>query len=241
MGSPRVLVTGPVEQLDEWCAAARTAGWEPIAWPLVVIEEHAPDEALASSVAAAPPGHLCITSAHAVPFLEELAARVPELQTLACSVVGQRSVGRLRALGFRGEIDWHSNAQVLREELCARVPRPARVLWPRGDRSDELARALRAAGIVVDDPLAYTNRPRAAGERPPECELVFFASPSGVRAWADLCAEHPAQRALGIGPTTLQALLAEKSLPFFDIISLPEPTSSSFAAALQHIDLRSTP
>jgi len=35
--------------------------------------------------------------------------------------------------------------------------------------------------------------------------------------------------------------LSGKSLPFSDIISLPEPTSSSFAVALQHIDLRPTP
>jgi len=48
-------------------------------------------------------------------------------------------------------------------------------------------------------------------------------------------------RVLVIGPATLQALLAEKSLPFFDIISPPEPTSSACAAALQHIDLSTTP
>ena len=105
----------------------------------------------------------------------------------------------------------------------------------------ELARALREAGMSVDDPLAYRNRRRAAGERAPEAELVFFASPSAVSAWTEAGVPHPAQRALAIGPSTLQALLSRKTLPFFDIISLPEPSSSSFAAALQHLDLRSTP
>ncbi len=241
MQTPRVLVTGPVEQLDEWCAAAREAGWEGLAWPLLVIEERLPDEALALSIARQLPEHLCISSAHAVAFLEALAARVPALRTLPCSVVGQRSVGRLRALGFTGAIDWHPSAEVLREELLAENPRPARLFWPRGDRSDELARELRKAGIAVEDPIAYTNRPRGAAERPPECELVFFASPSAVQAWADLGGEPRVRRALGIGPTTLQALLSGKALPFFDIISLPEPTSSSFTVALQHIDLRSSP
>ncbi len=241
MQTPRVLVTGPVEQLDQWCAAARDAGWEGLAWPLIVIEERAPDEALIPAIAKSLPEQLCITSAHAVHFLEVLSARVPELRTLPCSVVGQRSVGRLRALGFTGPIDWHPSAEVLRAELLAAVPRPARLFWPRGDRSDELARTLREAGLAVDDPIAYTNRPRGATERPPECELVFFASPSAVHAWAELGGAGRVRRALGIGPTTLQALLSGKDLPFFDIISLPEPTSSSFTVALQHIDLRSTP
>jgi len=241
MKSPRVLVSGPLEHLDEWCAAARSASWEPIAWPLIVVEERTPDEALARAIAAAPPEHLCVTSAHAVHFLEALSARAPVLHARTCSIVGERSVGRLRALGFSGAIDWHTSAEDLHEELCTRSPRPARIFWPRGDSSDELARKLRAAGFVVDDPIAYAYRPRSSGERPPECELVFFAGPIGVRAWTELGAGHPAQRALSLGPTTLQALLAEKSLPFFDIISLPEPTSSAFAAALQHIDLSTTP
>jgi uroporphyrinogen-III synthase len=241
MALPRVLVSGPIAELDEWCAAARGAGWEPIAWPLIVIEERQPDEALARGVSATAPEHLCVTSAHAIPFLEALAARAPVLRTRPCSIVGQRSVAELRSLGFRGEIEWHESAEALREELCSREPRPARVLWPRGDRSDELALGLRAAGIAVLDPIAYVNRPRAAGERTPDCELVFFASPSGVRAWAGLSASHAARRALCIGSTTCQALLAEKNLPFFDIISLPEPTSGSFALALQHIDLRPMP
>lgn len=241
MQPPRVLVTGPVEQLDEWCAAAREAGWEGIPWPLIVIEPRAPDEALLRETAAAPPERLCLTSAQALPFLEALAARVPALRALPCSLVGQRSVGKLRALGFRGALDWHANAEALRDELLALEPRPARILWPRGDRSIELARALRAAGVAVADPIAYTNRPRARGETPPECELVFFASPSAVEAWVALGAEPNVRRALGIGASTLQALLAGKSLPFFDIISLPEPTSRSFTVALQHIDLRSSP
>jgi uroporphyrinogen-III synthase len=172
---------------------------------------------------------------------QQRASRAPALRTLPCSVVGQRSVGRLRELGFRGEIDWHGSAEVLLAELRASVPRPARVLWPRGDRSDELARELRLAGFEVEDPVAYTNRPRAAAELPPECELVFLASASAVRAWTEACAQHPVRRALAIGPATFQALLAEKRLSLFDIISLPEPTSSAFAAALQHIDLRPTP
>lgn len=241
MGRARVLVTGPVGELDEWCAAAQGVGWEPLAWPLIVIEELAPDARVASALAAAPPEHLCISSAHAVAFLAQLADGLPVLRTLPCSIVGERSVGRLRAQGFRGSIGWHPSAEMLLKELFARRPRPARVLWPRGEKSDELARGLRAAGIETSDPVAYANRPRAAGERPPECELVFFASPSAVQAWAAFAPAQPPRRALAIGATTLQALLGGKSLSFCDIIALPEPSSSAFAAALQHIDTSSTP
>ncbi len=240
MARPRVLVTGPVESLDEWCEAARGAGWEALPFALIEIEELAPGADEARALLAAPhPERLCVTSVHALPFLAALAAREPRLAALPCSVVGQKSVGRLRALGFSGPIDWHASAEALRSELFALEPRPARVLWPRGDKSDELARVLREAGVEVRDPLAYRNRPRTGGT-PPQGELVFFASPSAVRAWSELGAECPA-RALAIGATTFQALLGEKRLAFSDIISLSEPTSSAFAAALQHIDLRSTP
>ena len=241
MKRPRVLVTGPVGELDEWCRAADRAGWEGLAWPLIRIEEHAPDAQLVRALAASLPTQLCVTSAHAVAFLEALAQRLPALRALSCAVVGQRSAGKLRALGFQGEILCHASAEALRDELCARQPKPVRVLWPRGDRSDELARALRGAGIEVADPLAYSNRPRAAEEQPPECELVFLASPSAVEVWAELRTESAPARALAIGSTTFQALLAEKRLSFFDIISLPEPTSGAFTIALMHIDLSATP
>lgn len=242
MARPRVLVTGPVESLDEWCAAAQAAGWEAPGFALIEIEERLPAPDQARDLLAPPrPDRLCVTSVHALPFLGALAEREPALRALECSVVGHKSVGRLRALGFSGTLEWHASAETLRASLLAADPRPGIVLWPRGDKSDELARALRDAGIEVRDPVAYQNRPRAPGAPPPPADVVFFASPSAVRAWSELGADCGALRAMAIGATTFQALLGEKRLAFRDIMALSEPTSSSFAAALQHVDLRSTP
>lgn len=243
MARPRVLVTGPVESLDEWCAAAASAGWEALAFPLIEIEELLPDEPTARALLAPPRvERLCVTSVHALPFLAALAQRDPALLALECSIVGQKSVGRLRAQGFTGALDWHANAQTLRASLLAADARPRSVLWPHGDKSDELARELRAAGIEVRDALAYANRPRQSGAPPPPAaDLCFFASPSAVRTWSELGADCGAPRAMVIGATTFQALAGEKRCAFSDIITLSEPTSSSFAAALQHVDPRFTP
>ena len=84
----RVLVTGPIGRLDEWRAAAESAGWRAESHPLV---------AVASTGVVVDPADaeaLVATSASALSSLPDSVARLPRL---AC--VGERVAAWLRARG----------------------------------------------------------------------------------------------------------------------------------------------
>jgi uroporphyrinogen-III synthase len=240
----RVLLTGPLESLAEYSAAARGAGWEPIEWPLLRIVQHRHD---VSALLARRFDRVCVTSSNALVFLSDLCRATDSLRDAPCAVVGERSSARAREIGLRVDLT-SSSASELASDL-ARVARAGeRVLWPRGHLSDELARELRALGFIVVDPVVYASEPLEHGPSPPRTEAVLFASPSGVRAWhererARAGAESTTRElpraaiAVAIGGTTLDALMSETELSFFDTILLPEPTPEAFGLVLFHLDL----
>lgn len=236
----RVLITGPVEGAGDYTRAARQAGWEPVELPLLAIERASVDVA---HIARARYDWICVTSSSALDFLADALRAAPELAHVPCAVVGARSAERLHALGFALGLPAATDAAALADALGSITPRAARVLWPRGSLSDELARRLRERGLVVVDPIVYATRVLASRALAPHVEAVFFASPSAVRAWfGDAHAAPPSARtAIAIGPTTFDALLSETEAAFFDTISLPEPTPEAFALVLQHIDLATPP
>ena len=84
----RILVTGPVGRLDEWRAAAESAGWSAEALPLVAIES------TGAIVDAADAEALVATSASVLSSLPDSVARLPRL---AC--VGERVAAWLRGRG----------------------------------------------------------------------------------------------------------------------------------------------
>jgi uroporphyrinogen-III synthase len=109
------------------------------------------------------------------------------------------------------------------------------VLWPRGDRADDLARKLRASALVVVDPVAYATRARR-GLALPECEAVFFASPSAVQAWEELTGTTRAPRsAIAIGATTFDALVAGPGSRFEALTQLAEANPEALRHALAHM------
>ncbi len=237
--SARVLITGPVDGADEYARAARDVGWVPVELPLLAIEPKPVDVA---RIAGESYDWLCVTSSNALAFLADAARENPRITAVPCAVVGTRSAARVLALGYSLGLDPAIDASKLADAIGAIGPAGARVLWPRGSISSELARALRELDFDVTDPIVYTTRELASRARAPETEAVFFASPSAVRAWFSTAAgESPSARtAIAIGRSTFDALLAETEPAFFDTISLPEPTPEAFAFVLQHIDL-STP
>jgi uroporphyrinogen-III synthase len=175
----RVILTGPLESLTEYAAAARAAGWEPIEWPLLRIVSHRHE---VTAIRAQRFDWICITSSSALDFLVELSAAADDLRAARCAVVGERSSSRAREAGLRVDLTSTSAAD-LGSEL-ARIARAGdRVLWPRGHLTNELARDLRSRGFLVLDPVVYATDPIAHAHRPPAAEAVLFASPSGVRAW----------------------------------------------------------
>lgn len=238
MSARRVLVTGPIESLSDYSRAAREAGWDALELPLLEIELLDVD---VERVCAGTFDRIAITSANALPFLTDALRAQPELARVRASVVGARTAERARAIGLGVVGAPMEDAEALARALASELSSRTRVLWPHGDRSDDLARALRARAIEVADPVVYRVRP-ARGGAPPTADAVFFASPSAVRAWKQR-APHANERALAIaiGRTTLEALLAETGLAFFDTISLPLPTPEAFGQVLGHLDPRARP
>jgi uroporphyrinogen-III synthase len=234
----RVLVTGPAERLADYAQAARSAGWEAIEAALLRIE---PRPFASASLRAGACDWICLTSASALPFLELALASRPDLRSASLAAVGERTAERAVALGLKLGLEPAADASTLVRALLARSPQGARILWPRGNLSDDFARALREGGLEVEDPLAYTTHAVEGGEPLPPAEAVFFASPSAVRAWHERVGESQRRIAIAIGRTTFDALLQETEARFFDTISLPQPTPEALGFVLAHLDLETPP
>lgn len=201
----RVLVTGPVNDLDAWVAAAREAGWEGIPFPLIQVTRTG-ERALEDG--APLPDWVAVTSSNALAALVEASARRPELAEVPFVCVGEATAQRALELGLpeaRIPAPGAQDAQGLVATLLDSASAGQRVLWPRGNLAKDLGARLKAAGLIVDAPVVYRTSPIELGEEPPEADAVFFASPSAVDAWrADERRFAPA--AIAIGWTTHEAL-----------------------------------
>jgi uroporphyrinogen-III synthase len=235
-----VLLTGPAERLEEYAHAASRAGWDAVPHPLLAIEPRPFDR---SEIGEARFDWICVTSSSAIPYLEGVLEALPSLRATPCAVVGDRTAERLREAGLQVSIGPARDARSLAEALRARARDGGRVLWPRGSRSDDLARELRKAGLSVSDPLAYSSRAveSATLDAPPPAEAVFFASPSAVRVWHETDGVGERRIAIAIGETTFHALLEETEPRFFDTISLPQPTPEALGFVLAHLELENSP
>lgn len=218
---PMLLVTGPVERLEEWCTAAEHAGWSALPYPLVRIQ---PTAAVVKF-----DGHdaLVVTSANALASVPPSALRLPYR---AC--VGTRCAEVLRAADPKGALIHAPSSDQLLVELARTWIETRRILFPRGDLAGAVPNALRALSHEVDDPIVYRTvelPPRT----PPASQAVFLASPSAVRAWF---ACEPAPRdTIAIGPTTLAAMHGRTPAATF-VLDRPEPDALRrlLSSALQH-------
>ena len=201
-----VLVTGPVSGMDRWCAAASEAGWNAVPYPLLEVrtvegvEVIAPDSPL--------PDWIAITSSNALPALAQALAARPDLAGVRFVAVGQATAEEAVSLGLPEPMipaPGAQDAQGLARTLTSNAARGDLVLWPRGDRAQELGNTLRASGLEVQDPVVYRTEMLPMSAEPPHTDVVFFASPSAVEAWnAPERAFAPA--AVAIGWTTFEAL-----------------------------------
>lgn len=229
MPAPRILITGPLSNLDAYALAAVRAGWEPVVFPLLEIRHNrlCPwREPLRS------PDWICITSQNAVPPLEVERER---LAGVPCAAVGARSAEALRTLGFQVAIEGARTAKELLSRLLDRLVLPSLVLWPRGSRSDELARGLREAGADVHDPVVYETIERADGASLPQAEAILLSSPSAVSAYARRVhgGEPASGSAIAIGPTTLGALTTGDGPAFLRTEMLEEATPEGLRFTLE--------
>lgn len=229
----RILVTGPVNDLESYLAAAREAGWEALAFPLLGVEQLRVD--LAETLEPDPPDWLCLTSSNALPALSDLLNLHPVCADLPCAVVGERSAERLKSLGFNAVRVGGRDAGDLARRLLEHLQKGDRVLWPRGDRSRQLGDDLRSAGIVVEDPVVYRAVILPQPAPPPAAAAVFFASPSAVDAWGRLDSHAADIVAIAIGDTTSRALLGGAAPQVRRTLCLTEPTPQALGRCLREL------
>lgn len=213
-----LLVTGPVERLDEWCAAAEAAGWSAVAWPLLRIESGV------STVAVQAHDALVVTSANALPALGPDALRLPRR-----AAVGERCADQMRVAGGSEPLV-ADTAEELAQRIGLAWPRGLRLLFPRGDLAAPTSGLLRALGHEVDDPVVYRTVPLDA-HAAPATNAVFLASPSAVGAWSQ--AGRKAGCTIAIGPTTVAALRQARGGAAGDILVLPRPRPAALEELLR--------
>ncbi len=234
----RILMTGPSDRLGDWAGSVNSVGWEAIPFPLIDIEELGlrPEALFSPSTRF---DWLCITSRSALPFVERLAEFSPSIAEFA-ACVGEFSTLRVRDLGFRTPVQAAEDAAHLADLVCRHAEKHARVLWPRGQRADELAETLRTNDFVVTDPIVYASRSRAIASMP-QADAVFFASPSAYGAWVasfppTMAPTSVPRIAIAIGKTTFEALMRDDPATFDRVTRLAEPTPAALAHALAHLD-----
>lgn len=225
----RLLLTGPIAQIERYEQAARGAGWEPIVFPLLSIHELPVDPAEGLERL---PDWICVTSRNAVPAL----ARSKRLLRVKCATIGRTTASLLRELGYRVDVEGATSAENLVQLLVPHLEPGSLVLWPRGRLATELASRLRELGMCVTAPVVYDTMPRALQEPVPAVDAVFFASPSAVEAYLEhAAADLDGKRvAIGIGPTTWSAL-EQRAGHFQRNVVLEQPNAEALADELTRL------
>lgn len=234
---PTVLVTGPVQRIEEYVAAAEEAGWRAAAWPLIEIE---PTDVDIVGLIDGLPDLVCVTSGHALDALERTLERLPELRTVPLACVGTKTGGAARRLGFELASEPADDAESLAAALLESFDEHGSsktFLWPRGSLSHGLGEALAQAGHTVLDPVVY--EPRNTEGAPPvpvdSVRAVLLASPSAARALRGRELDWGATAAIAIGRTTAGSLGDHPEL-FDAILTLERPAPEAFAATLHEIE-----
>jgi uroporphyrinogen-III synthase len=229
--SHRLIVTGPVSNLERYAEACSSAGWIPALFPLL---EVFPRRLQPWREPARRPDWLCVTSKNALAALELEGAR---FRGIPCATVGASAASQLRDRGFQVVIDGVNSAKELAQRLIDELSLPCLVLWPRSSQAHELATLLRDSGIEVWDPIAYNTIERGGAEHMPDADAVFLASPSAVRAhYKRICNGEPMTNyAITIGPTTADCLKRSHASDFIRTFKLPEPSPAALKDILMEI------
>lgn len=234
LGSPAVIVIGPVAGLDlggrapgpltgttvvvtrarhqaaDLADALAVAGARVIEVPVIEVALPAGDGAALAQAAAQVAEHqwVAFTSANAVTRFLPLLRDARSLAGIGVAAVGAATATALAERGVAADLVAEpATADGL---VAAFPPGPGRVLFPRAaEGRDTLPVGLRAKGWQVDEVVAYRTVP--APPPPPEvaaalagADVVTFASPSAVRAYLDLGLPVPPVVAC-IGPVTAAA------------------------------------
>lgn len=193
----RVLVTRPVHQADEFMAALRALGAEPVLFPTIEIQpaaETAPlDEAIRRLAGPAPAyDWLVLTSVNGVAafWARWEAAGLDETHLAAVKIA---AIGPATAEALRErKVEPALVPEVYTAEgILAAFDRLGpiagqRFLLARADIARKtLAEGLAARGASVEEIAAYRTAPVAGGAVPPAADIVTFTSSSTVQGYVN--------------------------------------------------------
>jgi hydroxymethylbilane synthase len=240
--APRILVTRAAEQADELVSALRDAALDPVSVPTIAVEFELPRGDLDAAAGVLHTyAWVVITSANGARAILKAAERIlTELGAPTWAAIGPATRRVLDREGMEVQFQPSQSSGIA---MAAELPVGAgdRVLVVRGDLADaELAIALRARGVEVDDVVAYRTREapdgsrvllrRALSEGP--IAAVAFTSGSTVRGLVALGHDESidvlAMPCVCIGPETAEDARAAG----FRILTVsPAPDSAALAAA----------
>jgi len=203
MGAARIVMTRQTGQARPWTARLRDAGLTVLELPLLRFEALAvPDDLTCGDfdwiLFASPNGVRTFLAAGLVPGQARLGALGPGTQAA------------LAASGLADHVNLpHNDGAGFAAAFLAANPQPGRVLLPGPvDRRREIPDALEAAGFTTRVLDLYRTVAVAPAELPDQPfadgDVVFFCSPSAVKAFAAKWTDRPA--AVAIGGTTARAL-----------------------------------
>jgi len=232
----RIILTRQRDRNTAWAASLARAGHTVVELPLIRYESlTVPGDVDPGSF-----DWILFTSPQGVKAFHEtgLSAGTARIGALGAGTAASlAAAGLCDDLGVR-TVDGAEFAQA----FLARAPQPGRVLLPGPARRLAEPRAsLTAAGFEVRELPLYQTTPLGAGELPDvdftPGDIVFFCSPSTVRAFTGSWTERP--RCVTIGETTAQAARAAG----FEtaVAATPDLSSMVLAAGLDPLPEPVTP
>jgi len=219
----RVVITRAVEQTEELAEALKTAGAQPMAFPVIRIAPPENYEALDGALKSGGFDWILFTSRNAVKATRQRAERLGMTEVWGQSkvgAVGQATAKEARRAGFRvTHIASRATGKTLVRDLSGEL-RGRRVFVPRSDRGDpELQQVLESCGATVTSATAYRtiiNDLLSPAERSKvaESDAVLFFSPSAVAGFLQMFGADARKWLTGsavaaaVGPVTQTALKA---------------------------------
>jgi uroporphyrinogen-III synthase len=253
---PRLLVTRPQPQADQWAGMLRSRGVDAEALPLIDIVAP-PDAAAVQAAWRALPGDALVffVSPNAVErFFAQRPAGAAWPEALPAAAPGPGSAALLRAAGVLRVVEPAGDAaqfdsEALWRELDAWSWQGARVQVVRGDGGREwLAEQLRARGADVRFVQAYARALPVPGAHERQLLEAALAQP-GRHVWhfsSSQALDHLRQLAPGAGFGGARAIASHpriaaraRAMGFRDV-SEAAPTPDAVVAALQHGPLQSS-
>jgi len=201
-GGHRIILTRQRDRNSVWAARLTKAGHDVVAMPLIRYETLP----MADDVDPGSFDWILFTSPQGVKAFSEAGLKAGSAQVAS---LGNGTAAALAEAGLKDDLGLRTvDGAEFAQAFLAKVSGPGRVLLPGPTRRlNEPRASLETAGFEVRELPLYETCPVPRGELPAvdfhPGDMVFFCSPSTVRAFTEAWTERP--RCVTIGETTAQA------------------------------------